>query len=193
MLGRSLFLLFVTVSSLFAVHRVSVNISNLDLEANLALDMGQFNGDMGVDSYFIGAGIISVDDGAGDPFVYGEVNFINDLPDVEGMRFGMGMKLVYTNNGAETFIAAPVGFVVDYLIQNKKNLPIFMVGQIYYAPGPLSFSDAKNYFEARAEFHYEMIENMRMFFGYRAILTNFVTSGDAAFNKTAYGGMRIGF
>jgi len=193
MLGRTLFILLVTFSSLFAIHRVSVNISDLDLEANFGLDLGQFNSDVGVDSYFVGAGIVSTNDGEGDPFIYGNILFINDLPDVEGMRFGMGMKLVYTNNGAETFIAAPIGGIADYLIPNKKNLPIFAVANIYYAPGPLSFSDASSYFEFSAAIHYEMIENMRAFLGYRKIITSFVFAGDTNFNETAYGGMQIGF
>lgn len=193
MLGRTLFLLLVTFSSLLAVHRVSINISDLDLEAKFGLDLGQFNSDVGVDSYFVGAGIISTDDGEGDTFIYGNFQFINDLPDVEGMRFGMGMKFVFTNNGPETFIAMPVGMVADYLIPNKKNLPIFAVANIYYAPGPLSFSDATSYLELSAGIHYEMIENMRAYFGYRKIITSYIVAGDTYFNETLYGGMQIGF
>lgn len=193
MLKKALMATIIFSMPLFAMHRGTMNISDLDLEVSIDLDAGQFIESYAVDNYFFGGGFLSTQDGKGGS-LYNLHGFVmNDLPNVEGARFGAGMKLVSTSRNGENFLAIPVGAIVEYHIPNKNELPITIIGSIFYAPGSLSFADSRTYYEGRIGMAYDMLENMRAFFEYRTVHTNYNGAGDTLFNETLSGGMRIGF
>lgn len=193
MLNRFFMIVIMATSSLFAMHKATMNISDLDVEVVIDLDAGQFVESYAVDSYFFGGGFISTNDGKGDSLYELHGFVMNDLPNLEGARFGAGMKIISTKKGSENFLAFPIGARLEYFIPNKKELPLFLLASIFYAPGSLSFANARTYYEGRVGFAYDMMENMRAFLEYRTIHTNYNSAGDTIFNETVTGGMRIGF
>ena len=186
----ALMVLIFTVT-LFSANRGMMNLSDLDVEFEVDLDMGLFVESYGEDSYFVGGGILSTGDGNGNVLYFSRFFIENDLEQVEGLRIAVGMKYITTKVVSYNFNAVPVGFDFKYAIPNKSETPLFFVGSLYYASAPLSFGDAANYLEYRAGFAVEL-EDMQGFFEWRSLHTNFNVS-DFTFNETFYAGGRLNF
>ncbi|KIM11591.1 MAG: hypothetical protein KU37_05180 [Sulfuricurvum sp. PC08-66] len=173
--------------------RAQFNLSNLDLEAGIDFDVGQLIESYGKDTYFIGAGFLTTNDGAGYQMVTANVYMESEVSNFDAIRMGFGLKLVMTQVGANSFLAVPVGMHVDYRVPNTNEL-LLVTGKAYYAPAPLSIGAASSYIEGRIGVAVEPVENMRGFVEYRVIFTNFDAIVDPfLFNSTLYIGARVGF
>ena len=192
MLKKYLLAATLSIFPLFGLHQGMMNISDLDLEVRLSLDAGQFQDGYAIDTYFFGGSFLSTEDGEGDYLYDAHLMVINDLPDSENVRVGVGMKYVTTPRAGLSYRAMPVGGTFISRLKNEKDLPAFFSVTVYYAPGSLSFADARSYFEVRAGLGYELIENVKAFVEWRSIRTNYETE-EYLFNQTLYGGMTIGF
>lgn len=183
------------ISPMLALNKGMLNISDLDLEVSAAFDVGQFQEDYAVDTYFVGFSFLNTNDGAGPSIVSADLLVINDMPELEGSKLGFGMKIVSTEHTGvpipETFLAIPLGAVLDYSLTEDNRL--FVKSSIFYAPGALSFKDSRSYFEFRSAIEFEAIENVRVFFGIRGIYTGYNIASNITVNETAYAGMVIGF
>ena len=191
MLKKVVFTVLLSVSSLMAMNKAMLNISDLDVEIAVNFDLGQFQEDYAVDTYYMGFNLIETNDDEGNSLVSGNFLVINDVPDRENTRLGFGVKLVSTSHAGESFLAAPIGAVLDHMLESDS--PTFVKGTIFYAPGALSFKGARAYFEVRAGVHLEPIENVRVFLEGRAIHTSYQEGADITFNETIYGGFEVGF
>lgn len=191
MLRKVVLTVLLSLSSLLAVNKAMLNISDLDVEVGVDFDLGQFQEDYAVDSYFMGFNFIDTNDGEGNSLVAGNFLVINDIPEREDARLGFGLKVVSTSFGAESFLAAALGAVFDYSISDEN--PTYWKTKVFYAPGALSFQDARAYFEVRTGIHSEPIENVRVFFEGRSIGTSYKAQGKKIFNETFYGGIEVGF
>ena len=194
MLRKFVVMALISASSLFAVNKGMLNISDLDVEVSIAFDVGQFQEDYAIDTYFFGASFIDSASGngdAGNTLVSGNLLVINDLPDKENVRLGFGVKLVSSSLNDENFMAIPLGAVLDVGISNED--PTYWKSQIFYAPGALSMKDARAYFEVRTGVHLEAIENVRVFLEARGIYTSYLAQSKVTFNETFYGGIEVGF
>jgi len=191
---KKLVLLTASAISAFALHYAEININDKDLEVGAKFDMGQFNKNVEPDSIFVGAKFLNPDPKHSDPTadidpLY-ELNFLLLKPVGDmGMKFGMGVKLNYTNK----FASLPLGVEFQYKIPAKKLIPMYLYGSLYYAPEVLSFSDAMDYLEYRIAFDVEVIENGKFTIGYRHIDTNYAPSSDLTYNQSLYLGFKIGF
>lgn len=188
---RILILFFMSTALLFSANRGMMNLSDLDVEFEVDLDLGLFIESYGEDSYFAGGGLLSTGDGNGNVLYFTHLFIENDLPQVEGVRIAVGMKYITTTVSNYNFNALPVGFDFSYAIPNKNDMPLFLIGTLFYASSPLSFTDAKNYLEMRIGISTE-IDDMQGFVEYRSIHTNFNIS-DMIFNETFYAGGRLSF
>jgi len=191
---KKLALLSISTISAFAMHYAEININDKDLEIGAKLDIGQFNPNVEPDTFFVGAKFLNPKPEHSDPHVdidpLYELNFlllkpIGDL----GMKFGMGMKLNYTEN----FSSLPLGIEFQYKIPAEKLIPMYLYGSLYYAPEVLSFSDAADYLEYRIAYDIEVIENGKFTLGYRHIDTNYMPSSDVVYNSSWFVGFKIGF
>lgn len=191
-------LAFMTASavSAFAMHTGEININDADLEISAQLDIGQFNENVEPHTMFVGAKFLkgegdhsSVKGADIDP--YYELNF-KMLKEINnsGMSFGMGAKLNYTKD----YSTLPLGLEFIYVIPAQEFVPMYLHGQLYYAPGALAFSDAKDYLEYRIGYDIEIIDNGKITIGYRNMDTNYdYANGDFTYNESWYAGFKIAF
>ncbi len=197
---KKLTLLTASAISAFALHTAQLNINDVDLEAGIALDVGQFNQNVEPNTMFIGAKFLNPDiSHAGNTVItinpYFEGNFLimKAIGDM-GMSLGMGAKINYTRVNGKDFSTLPFGAEFSYAIPAPKLIPMSLSGSIYYAPKVLSFANAKDYLEYRLHYDVEFIENVGVTVGYRNMNTNFdVVNGNLNYNTSWYGGVKVKF
>ena len=191
--------------SLFAMHTVELNINDLELEAAVKLDIGQFNHNVEPDTTFIGIAYINADEeysenarGASVDKLGGYFNF-NFLMKQEinnsDLKVGLGVKAVFASidkPNLSSYAAIPLGVEVEYTLPVANMIPISLDAQMYYAPESLSFSDSKSYFEYRLEANFEVIERGSLYVGFRNIETNY-DSSDYVYNRASYFGFKFAF
>ena len=184
-------------ANLMAMHNLELNINDVDLEAGLRLDMGQFNDAVEPNTTFIGVKYLKADNDHSDydsPNAYMEVNFLmqRKIKDT-GMYAGLGVKLNYINNdGSNDFSSIPLSFKVGYIVPSA--LPVNVYAEAFYAPKVLSLRKAEGYYEYRLGVDVELIENADVYLGYRDLETKYENfSGYINYNRSAYIGFRFKF
>ena len=197
---KKLTLLTASAISAFALHTAQLNINDVDLEAGIALDVGQFNQNVEPNTMFIGAKFLNADVSHAtntitkiNPYFEGNFLIMKAIGDM-GMSLGMGAKINYTRVNGRDFSALPFGMEFSYAIPAPKLIPMSLSGSIYYAPKVLSFADAKDYLEYRLHYDVEFIENVGVTVGYRNMNTNFdIVNGDLNYNTSWYAGVKVKF
>ena len=194
-------LLTASALTAFALNTGEININNKDLEVSGQFDVGQFNDAVEPNTMFVGAKFLNASDDhsdnehAGlDP--YFEANFLMMRAIGNGgMRVGMGAKVNFTKD----FASIPLGLQFAYKTPANSYVPMYLNGELYYAPSVLSFSDADSFLEYRISYDIEIIDNGRITLGYRNMDTNYetgkgyVSGGDFTYNSYWYVGFKIGF
>jgi len=195
MLKRVMAIAFCAVSA-FAMHNAELNINDKDLEVSAKVDMGQLNNSVEPDTIFVGGKFYNCDkkhsghENANiDPFY--ELNFLMIKEVNDALKVGMGAKLNFTKN----FSSLPLGLQAEYKLPQRDLVPMYLDGEIYYAPSALSFSDADSFVEYRVSYDIEIIENGRITLGYRHIDTDYKSDhgGDFKYNSSWYIGFKIAF
>ena len=202
---KKITLLSATALTAFAMHTGEININNKDLEVGAQFDMGQFNDAVEPNTMFVGAKFLNADDKHSDndnanltPYFEGNFLMMRPIGD-RGMRIGMGAKVAFT----KSYMAVPLGLQFAYKIPVNDFVPMYLNGELYYAPSVLSFSDADSYLEYRLSYDIEIIDNGSITMGYRSLDTNYnngkgyatnrATNGDFTYNSYWYVGFKIGF
>ncbi len=204
MLKKILYLSLGSVS-LFAMHTVELNINDLELEAGVKLDIGQFNHNIEPDTTFIGVTYINAnkeysEDASGNSVdklgKYFNFNFLmKQEVNNSDLKVGLGVKTVFSSidePNLSSYTAIPLGVEVEYTLPVEIMIPISLDAQMYYAPKSLSFSDSKSYFEYRFEANFEVIERGSLYVGFRNIETNY-DSSDYVYNRASYLGFKFAF
>jgi hypothetical protein len=200
---KKITLLSATALTAFAMHTGEININNRDLEVGAKFDVGQFNDAVEPNTMFIGGKFLNADEAHADTAIkklkpYFEGNFLMMRPiGNRGMRIGMGVKAAFTQN----YVAVPLGLEFSYKIPANDFVPMYLNGELYYAPSVLSFSDADSYLAYRISYDIEIIDNGSITLGYRSMDTNFKVNkgyainnnGDFSYNSYWYVGFKIGF
>jgi len=201
MLKKIIFLCVGTIT-VFAMNIGEININNKDLEISGKFDIGQFNDAVKPDSMFVGLKFINADSDHSDNELadidpYFEANFLM-MRSVgnSGMKIGLGAKVNFTKD----FMTVPLGLEFAYKLPLKAYVPMYLNGELYYAPSVLSFSDADSFLEYRLSYDIEIIDNGRITVGYRSLDTNYVANkgygvngGDFTYNSYWYIGFKINF
>lgn len=196
MLKKLLFIAAMS-SALFGFHTAELNINDKDFEGKLRFDMGQFNETVMPDSIFFGIGYIKGSEEHSDfPTADGlvEAAFLMQRPfgSSENLLIGMGIKYEYSRIKESDFSALPIGLEARYLLPVSVGVPMYVGGIFYYSPEVLTFNDAKNYIEYRANFDMELIERGHVVIGYRNIDLN-TNAKDMNYNHSWYLGFKFQF
>ena len=193
-------LLLITASfvSAFALNSVDININDKDLELGARLDVGQFDYNVEPETIFVGARFLHGDKKHSDlsdsatMHDFYEASFLmkRNISNSD-LSVGLGMKVNHT----EKFTTVPLGAEVTYKLPYSDTIPIYIGGNVYFAPEILSMNDAKNFLEYHAFIDAEVIKNAFVTVGYRHIDTNYTSNkgGDVSYNKSVYAGFRFEF
>jgi len=172
---KKLLLSFLIVGSLFAENFVNLQISN----ETLMLE-GQYKVSFQEPFYVRGGYLINSEKSN---FAYvgikSEGQMIGaDLP----AKFSLFLDYVKTKNNS----AIPVGIGINSYL-NEFSIPLFIRGEMAYAPKILSFEEANKFVKLKIETGARFIENGEVFIGYRNI------SFDKNYNSTFYAGVGFSF
>ena len=181
-----------TSALLMAESGVGININDEDLEVEGVLDsrnlaalqtsstvyQADFNFlNINSDKKLLGAGV-------------GATNSVEGL---EGVELTFGGKVIWAEVGEEDFTALPLMAKLRYsfppLMYNIP--PVGLEAKALYAPSALSFGDSENYSEFRVDADIEMIENVRLYAGYRNIHAGYKDIANDLFDNSYYAGLKI--
>lgn len=187
--------------SLFAMHNVELDLNNYDFNAQLNLDLGQFNTTINPDTVFLGARYLHASQDHSDHNLPKDENlydvhfFVQQrLNGNRALKLGLGTKLVYTSVSNHDFTALPIGVLADYTLPLGISIPFVFGGSFYYSPQVLSWSDAKNYLEWELHLHINLIDRAALKFGYSQINTDFEGGpSNTVYNEAWYGGIIFRF
>lgn len=117
----------------------------------------------------------------------------NQFEGVEGVELTFGTKFMWAEVGNDNFTALPLMAKVRYFFPPLMyNIPpVGVEAKVLYAPTALSFGDSKKYSEVRFSADIEMIENVKIYAGYRNINTGYKDAKDYIFDNSFYGGLKI--
>jgi hypothetical protein len=181
--------------TLFGMHTAEININKTDVEAGLALDLGQFTYSVEPDTTFMFFRFLKPDDEYSDfpdPNAYFEGGFKVEK-ELANTNFlvGAGIKLNYTEKRSNDFFSLPLSLHVGYTM--PLMIPIHFLAQVHYAPEVLSFMDAKNYLEYRLDVDFEIINNALINIGYRDLEMKFDHTDYIQYNGAFYLGLKFKF
>jgi hypothetical protein len=189
-------LLTASALTAFALNTGEININNKDLEVSGQFDVGQFNDAVEPDTMFLGAKFLNADadhsdNDRADIDPYFEASFLMMRPmGNQDIKIGLGAKVNFTKD----FVSIPLGIQLDYKLPFNSYFPMYLDGEIYYAPSVLSFSDADSFLEYRLSLDLEVIDNGFITFGYRSLDTNYDDlRGDFTYNAYWYAGFKVKF
>ncbi|HHD80480.1 MAG TPA: hypothetical protein ENK99_02575, partial [Campylobacterales bacterium] len=173
----------VTTGLLFAQSGVGINVNKNDLEVEGTLDSRNLAILQTSSTIYLGDFnfISKEDDDVKSKLVGTGFGATNRLEGVEGVELTFGAKLIISNvkddnkNIDDWFSAMPLMGMIRYTFPPLMfNIPpVAIEGKVLYAPGALAFGDSDNYSEFRVSADIEMIENVKVYAGYRSIVTGY--------------------
>jgi len=174
---------------LFSRNMIGLNINSEDVEIEGAMDINSFaeytNGTMFIaDANYINTEYDSM-------FGVG-LSAHNSFQGqgMEGLSLGLGARFVHLDN----FSALPLMAEASYAATFAESLPAASFSLAFlYAPSVLSFDEAENYFEFRAEAGMEVISAVSLYVGYRNIDVEYTGFSSDTFNSSLYGGLKMSF
>jgi len=195
----SLLILFLGVA--FGESGVGININRYDLEIEGTIDSRNLLITQDSPSIFLGDfNFINIDrDKQSDKLFGAGVGVTNRFDAVEGVELTFGAKFIVSSiDNSEKdidkwFLAMPLFSTIRYNFPPLMfNIPpVALEGKIVYAPGPLSFGDGDNYSEFRVSGDILMIPNVKLYAGYRHIITGFDIDKNYLFSNGFYGGLKF--
>jgi len=171
-----------------------LNINEKDLELEAVLDSRNLEAFQTTSTIFQAeANFLNIDDkkksiGVG-------VGATNKLEGIEGVELTLGAKLVWAEVAEEDFTSLPLMLKVRYNFPPLMfNIPpVSVESKVLYAPKVLSFGDSEAYREFRVNAEMEMIQNVKIYAGYRNIQAEYKGVDDSLFDTGFYGGLRFSY
>ncbi|NEW61570.1 hypothetical protein GSY74_09770, partial [Sulfurovum sp. bin170] len=157
--------------------------------------------------YLADFNFLNVEDSRKDAKLIGVgIGATNKLEGVEGIELTFGAKAILANIDdsdreldSKWFAAVPLMGIIRYTFPPLMfNIPTISIEtKLLYAPGALSFGDSEKYSEFRFAADIEMIENVKIYAGYRNIITGFgvgdENNEDYIFSNGFYGGLKFSY
>jgi len=180
---------------LWAESGVGININEQDLEVEGILDSRNLKS-LQTSSTIYQADFTFLNDNEHAQLYGAGIGATNKVAGVDGLELTLGAKFIGAEVGAENFTALPLSIKARYqlppLMYNVP--PVAIEGKILYAPKALSFGDSEKYTEYRLSVDIEVIENVRIYAGYRNIKTGYKNFGNNyLFNNSFYGGLKFSY
>jgi hypothetical protein len=181
-------ILLLNTGLLFSGNIIGLNINSEDFEVEGSIDINSFADYTNGTIFVLDANYINTEDS--DLFGFG-LSASNTFQGLDGLSLGLGARFV----NYEDYSAIPFMLEAIYSIPLIDSIPsASFSGAIYYAPSVLSFDDAEDYFEFRAEAAMEVISAVSIYVGYRDIeADNTYKNFTNTFNSSFYGGMKMSF
>jgi len=197
-----------TSSLLLAQSGAGINVNEDDFEIEGTLDSRNLQALQTSSTIFLADfNFINVEDGEETGKLIGVgIGATNQLEGAEGVELTFGVKAIIANVDDDSisvlddnkwFAALPLMAMVRYSFPPLMfNIPpVSMETKLLYAPKALSFGDSNKYSEFRVNADIEMIENIKIYAGYRNIITGF-DIGDKdnknyLFSNGFYGGLKF--
>jgi hypothetical protein len=191
----------ITFSLVFAQSGVGINVNENDLEIEGRLDSRNL-AIMQTSSaiYLADFNFINIEKDEKKARLAGVgVGATNKLEGVDGVELTLGAKVIVSHTKDDLkyidkwFSAIPLTAMVRYSFPPLMfNIPpIAIEGKVLYAPGALAFGDSEGYSEFRVSGDIEMIKNVKIYAGYRNIITGYPTDTDYIFSNGFYGGLKF--
>jgi len=182
-----------TSAILFAESGVGLNINENDLELEGILDSRNLEAlQTSSTIYQADVNFLNADEKA--KLIGAGLAATNKLEAVEGVELSFGAKVIWAEVGDEDFTALPLMAKIHYTFPPLmfKIPPVSLEGKVLYAPKVLAFSGSESYREFRLNAEIEMIQNVKVYAGYRNIHTKYEgLSEKTLFNTGFYGGFKI--
>lgn len=187
---------FFSLGILYGESSVGLDINDKEIELFTAIDLNVLGGYSDSTKYYFDASYLrsetsdilyrnNITESMGTVGVSAKNTFQNS----EDISVTVGIKSIFADN----FLAFPFFGKAIFTLPLGGNIPPTSLSALFaYAPEVLSFNDALNYKEFRAEANMEVIPNIHLFGGYRNIDTNYQLY-DKNFNESFYGGMKFSF
>ena len=192
MLKKIVIALSILYGVIYADSGAGINVNRDDLEIEGTLDSRNLAMLQTSSTIFLGDfNFINIDNDIKKSKLFGAgIGATNRLEGVDGVELTFGIKFILSHaedrrEGIDNwFSAVPLMGVVHYKFPPLMfNIPpISLEGKILYAPGALAFGDSNNYSEFRVSGDIEMIENVKIYAGYRNIITGYSFNKDYTFN-----------
>ena len=117
----------------------------------------------------------------------------NKLEALEGVEMGFGAKFIWAEVGDEDFTSLPLMVQVRYTFPPLMYAipPISLEARGLYAPSVLSFGDSEDYSEVRFSADIEMIDNVKVYAGYRNIHVSYKGISRNLFDTGYYAGLKF--
>jgi len=107
-----------------------------------------------------------------------------------GLELGVGPKAYYIDSNLGTAFSIALGGQMRY---KMRNLPRYFVSaKVFYAPGIVSFGDAKDVYEFGIYANYELLPTADIYLGYHHIHADF-DQGSQSVDESLMFGMKVGF
>ena len=192
MFKKTIIAIFLTSTILFAESGVGININEDDVEIEAILDSRNLKAlQTSSTIYQADFNFLKVDNekllGAG-------VAATNKFEGVEGVELSFGAKVIWAEVGLnDDFVSLPLMAQVRYTFPPLlfSIPPISLEAKGLYAPGSLSFGDSEDYSELRFSADIEMIDNVKVYVGYRNIHTSYQGINQDLFDTGYYAGLKI--
>ncbi|CAA6801323.1 MAG: Unknown protein [uncultured Sulfurovum sp.] len=176
---------------LLAESGIGININEHDLEIEGVLDSRNLEAlQTSTTVYQADVNLLNADDeklaGLG-------IVATNKLEGVEGIEMSFGAKFIWAEVGNDSFTSLPLMAQIRYTFPPLMfNIPpVSLEARGLYAPSSLSFGDSEEYSEFRFGADVEMINNVKVYAGYRNIHTSYKGVSSDLFDTGYYGGLKI--
>jgi len=199
MLSKITTAVMLSTSILLAENGASININETDLEIGVSIDSRNFeyiqrsSTMFQTDFNFLN----SNNDKKRGKLLGAGFGATNQLEGAEGVELTFGAKLIWSNtkinNQDKDFTALPLMAKLRYNVPPLRfNIPpVALESHLLYAPRALAFADANNYREFKVSADIEMIENVRVYGGYRNIVVGYENDKDFTFNNSLFCGLKF--
>jgi len=113
--------------------------------------------------------------------------YVND----SGFKLGLGLSGVWADNSNATFTSIPIYLYLSYEFNEKVDFSV----NGGYAPSILTYADGDNYKEFNVKASYKILDNGKIFVGYRKIRTEYESSNNIKidYDDTPYFGFSVIF
>ncbi|CAA6822223.1 MAG: Unknown protein [uncultured Sulfurovum sp.] len=182
----------VTSAILFAESGVGLNINENDLEVEAILDSRNLEAlQTSSTIYQADFNYLNADN---DKLLGAGIGATNKLQGVEGVELTFGAKFIWAEVGRDDdFTSLPLMAQIRYTFPPLMfNVPpVSVEARGLYAPSSLSFGDSEEYSEFRISGDIEMIDNVKVYAGYRNIHTSYKGIPGSLFDTGFYAGLKV--
>jgi hypothetical protein len=190
-----------TSGLLMAQSGIGINVNKTDLEIEGTLDSRNLAAFQEVSTvYLADFSFLNIESDRKDAKMIGAgFGATNKLEGVKGIELTFGAKLILSKiddnrfSDEDWFSALPLMGMVRYTFPTLMfHIPqVSIESKLFYAPGALSFGDSDRYSEFRFAADIEMIKNVKIYAGYRNIITGYTVKDDYLFSNGFYGGLKF--